>query len=1396
MKVDPSYKYYVIQFRQSPFQNIDDFVCVPTTWIDDRGSKGIFAAYPSERLPTTRSIVKSRQDYDKEWKFYLCTPKYGTNCPWDAENIIRVESSKKLKALLDTQQVLPPKQSRHQENKPKSKAKMNTRDELTQSLKRKVSIDCGRNRKAARIESTPGVPEPISNVSNSEKNSKLCKDLAVMISRLPELLITKSKIVDLTNNEEQNPSKTSYVEKLHSHHPETSISSANKGKKSPEKDHGATSSSSSSLMQILQETPDSVNNRRNSTSSRPSSQSGQLTMNATKSLVSTTSLINKPTNTVSADSNSSTKKIDANRPLQNNNYNNPPAKATRRRNSVRKSTELDTLDNIQIFSNITPEGKRLLQEFIASGGLKGIDHELLQSCLKNIQDSAQAMQIPPAAMQAAQRTPPVMQSAEVAPQVMLAAQRTPPVMQSAEVVMQAAQRTSPIVQSAQVAPYAMHAAQRTPPVMQSAQGGQYAIEAAQRTPAVMQAVQAAQHSKQPAQRTPPVMQSAQVAPHAMKAAQRTPPVMQAPQVAPHPMQAAQRTTPVMQCAQVGPHVMQAAQATLHAKQGPKATPQPMQAAQASLPATQTAQVTLQAMQAAQVALKQAQTINNSPRVPYPITADTPILYQDPHERQITTERSTVTKIIDPTYSQSRAHNVSNIQNISNLQYLSYNNQVIGESQHRQTEQQVAANGKYANQIRSSGCPTRRRVADRSYTTCCPQMPENVVPSNVHMPDLQKQHYAGYTVPLPNTSKTSGPKNQMPCNIQMPPVPQQSFASHPIPPVPIPSKVDQTSKLIHTMPNIPTSNHPHSYEYSYHDRHNYSHEGYNYSLPDTQVQPNLMYRSGTGHKHPSLGVPTQRLHTYPPNAANQLRQLHSAHVNKTVIPQACSNYPHQVPEVQENITASPRSNDMLNQIPHRNDMSHDIPTAVQQISNPTGNSNDKTNSTNILNNSNMEEKIFNTSTNIENVGENALSAVKNPNTNTKKSPCVAVEKRPVCNETKDNAVPEEIERSSSTDIVKINQTHNEAEDILIELTNKINNVLSPTFRTQVEVNLIKHFGKVFQIMSDKFGEILEVLNRDQKVIMKKKEMLDKALTSIASYLELQNENSEIKLAPKHSASQKVKKKKKKKKGKIKDVDDDEDDEDDENDKDDDDSLYDGDRHDNNDGDSSDDDDGNNNKGNIRSNSSNNNKLHGKKSSTPSNDNKRSGDKTTKIKDDKKTVDSDGDKLSIIHSNNLNEEMKRRGKKYSFVLPREYSPTNSRWTLIHQSADQVTIELLPKSRIYVNAIKLANCKRISSSYKEFARMLLTLIFTRSALSVCSWTGARANAFAVDENDVRPGLDEHARQVMLNYVERMGRKKKWGMYDEQSVVNSLRAKIQDIRKLFHKNLMINKKIRIRRQ
>ncbi|CAH0678107.1 unnamed protein product [Spodoptera exigua] len=806
IEFDESYKFYVIQFLQQPFQNIDDLVCVPKTWIDDRKSKGVYAAYPSERLSSTRSLVKSGLAYDKEWKFYLCAPKYKTYCPWDAENIIRVESSKKIQAELEALQVLPSKPNAAQENKPKTKSKMNMRDELTQSLKRKVS-ECNRNIKAARIESATDVPEPTSNLSISEKKSVFCKDLAVKISRLPEIFVTKSKLSGLTDSEQENTNNTSCDKKMHSHHTEPGTSSGNCHRRTSDSEVDVTtSSSSSSLLQILKETPGPSYTRKNSSTSGTSSQSGQLTANTTQN-ASTISSSQKLDSKVSKQSISNPSKTDVNPPLQIN-INNPPAKAERRQ-SVKKSTDVNTSNKIENYPNVTPQDKRLLQDFIASGGLQGVDHVYLESCLKYLQENTQVMQNAPVA-------PPNTQGLHLAPQM-----------------------------------------------------------------------------------SPQALQAAQVVPLAMQAVEAT------------------------------PQTKQDEQATLQPMQATKSTPLPAQASQ----------IALKAMLAEQVAPKRA--INTPPgSLSYPITANTPALYQDPHERQITSERSS--KKNDPTYSQSRA-------------------------------------------------------------------------------------------PL--------------------------------------------------------------------------------------------------------------------------------------------------------------------------------------------------------------------------------------------------------------------------------------------------------------------------------------------------------------YLELRNENSATALPSKQlhtSASKKITKKKKIKKRERKGVN---------NEGGCNDSSDDSDSHNNDDSDTSDDDFVKNIKRNIKSNPRNSckgNKLDDKGGTSSSNGNKQSDGKTHKAQDVKETADSDGDKNFKSDSNNPTDEPKRRGKKYPFVLPREYSPTNSRWTLLHQKKTYINKELLPKSRIYVHANKLAHVKRISNNYKEFARMLLTLIFTRKALRVCSWTGARANAFAVDENDVRPGLDENARQVMLTYVERFGRKKGWGIYDEQSVVNSVRAKIQDFRRIYTRQLM----------
>ncbi|XP_061714852.1 uncharacterized protein LOC133523348 [Cydia pomonella] len=136
--------------------------------------------------------------------------------------------------------------------------------------------------------------------------------------------------------------------------------------------------------------------------------------------------------------------------------------------------------------------------------------------------------------------------------------------------------------------------------------------------------------------------------------------------------------------------------------------------------------------------------------------------------------------------------------------------------------------------------------------------------------------------------------------------------------------------------------------------------------------------------------------------------------------------------------------------------------------------------------------------------------------------------------------------------------------------------------------------------------------------------------------------------------------------------------------------------------------------------------------------------------------------------------------SFVLPPEYDPNDSRWTLKYHNKDSAPslVELVPESNVFVDSIQLSHCKRVAKDSKALARLLLAEIFRESALSVCSLTGARANAFYNDESDVRPGLDENARVVMLSYVEDYTKEKKWGPYNGQRVINSLRSRLQEMR------------------
>ncbi|CAG9790043.1 unnamed protein product [Diatraea saccharalis] len=137
-----------------------------------------------------------------------------------------------------------------------------------------------------------------------------------------------------------------------------------------------------------------------------------------------------------------------------------------------------------------------------------------------------------------------------------------------------------------------------------------------------------------------------------------------------------------------------------------------------------------------------------------------------------------------------------------------------------------------------------------------------------------------------------------------------------------------------------------------------------------------------------------------------------------------------------------------------------------------------------------------------------------------------------------------------------------------------------------------------------------------------------------------------------------------------------------------------------------------------------------------------------------------------------------QKNAWVLPPEYDPNNPKWTRKYQKKAPGLVELIPRTNVYVNKKELANCKRESKDCRTLARLLLTEVFSADALGVCSLTGSKAKAFTSMNLEVRPGLDEDARMVLLTFVERYGAKRGWRTDDTSAIISSIRTKILEMR------------------
>lgn len=73
--------FYVVQFLELPFEGIDDYVCVPYTWMVVRkeiGKRSVVAYPTNEGLSKTRGRVMRKERIKDEWLFYFATVKYET----------------------------------------------------------------------------------------------------------------------------------------------------------------------------------------------------------------------------------------------------------------------------------------------------------------------------------------------------------------------------------------------------------------------------------------------------------------------------------------------------------------------------------------------------------------------------------------------------------------------------------------------------------------------------------------------------------------------------------------------------------------------------------------------------------------------------------------------------------------------------------------------------------------------------------------------------------------------------------------------------------------------------------------------------------------------------------------------------------------------------------------------------------------------------------------------------------------------------------------------------------------------------------------------------------------------------------------------------------------------
>ncbi|CAH2096406.1 unnamed protein product [Euphydryas editha] len=144
---------------------------------------------------------------------------------------------------------------------------------------------------------------------------------------------------------------------------------------------------------------------------------------------------------------------------------------------------------------------------------------------------------------------------------------------------------------------------------------------------------------------------------------------------------------------------------------------------------------------------------------------------------------------------------------------------------------------------------------------------------------------------------------------------------------------------------------------------------------------------------------------------------------------------------------------------------------------------------------------------------------------------------------------------------------------------------------------------------------------------------------------------------------------------------------------------------------------------------------------------------------------------------NRTPKTKHNSWRLVLPPEYDPRDTKWTLKYRTYLPGLVELMPQSGVYVCYGDHKYCQQVSKDCKSLAKRLLSAVFNRKALSVCLSMTERAQAPDNVGSNIRPELDDNACTVLLNFVVEHGLQRGWNT-DLQPILSTLHSKIQEIR------------------